>query len=62
MCFLAMEDTGIVINLRESNKNGQDDFGTFWDKCNEFLLLVVEQKHSIMSFMAKTVSVRDLIE
>ena len=38
---MAMEDTDIVIDLWESNKNGQDDFGTFWDKCNEFLLLVV---------------------
>ena len=35
---MAMEDSDIVIDLRECNKNGQDCFGIFWDKCNEFLI------------------------
>ena len=62
---MAMEDSDIVIDLQEYNKNGQDHFGIFWDKCNEFLTScasVHERRHSTISFMAKAVSVRDLIE
>ena len=62
---MAMEDSDIVIDLQEYNKNGQDHFGIFWDKCNKFLTsctYVHERRHSTISFMAKAVSVRDMIE
>ena len=62
---MAMEDSDIVIDLQEYNKNGQDHFGIFWDKCNKFLTSctsVHERRHSTISFMAKAVSVCDMIE
>ena len=62
---MAMEDSDIVIDLWECNKNGQDRFGIFWDKCNEFLTSctsVYERRCGTILFMTKAVSVRDLIE
>ena len=60
-----MEDSDIVMDLREYNKSGQDCFGIFWDKCNKFLTfctLVHERRHGTISFIAKADSVHDLIE
>ena len=62
---LLAEDSDIILDLREMNTNGQDKFFVFWSKCNEFLsqcTSVHERRHDNVTFMAKAISVRDLIE
>lgn len=34
---LEMEDSDIIVDLRECDTNGQDCFSLFWEKCNQFL-------------------------
>jgi hypothetical protein len=60
-----MEDADIIVDMRQCNQNGKDDFAVFWDKCTEFLASctsVQERRHEHVSFMARAISVRDLIE
>ncbi len=62
---LAMEDPEIVVDLRELNKNGSDRYSFFWDKCNQYLTSctsVHERRHNSVTFMAKAISICDLIE
>jgi hypothetical protein len=59
------EDAEIILDLLEINTNDSDRFTTFWDKCNEFLqtcTTVHERRHGTVTFMAKLISIRDLIE
>ena len=62
---LSLEDMDIVIDLREFNFNDKDTFCIFWSKCNEFLqscTSVHERRHETHTYMAKAVSIKDLIE
>lgn len=62
---LSLEDMDIVIDLREFNFNDKDTFCIFWSKCNEFLqscTSVHERRHGTHTYMAKAVSIKDLIE
>ena len=62
---LSMEDPDIIIDLRELNSNKSDRFSVFWDKCSQFLSTctsVHERRHDSVTFMAKAISVRDLVQ
>lgn len=62
---LLMEDPDIIIDLRKLNTNTSDHYSVFWEKCEQFLASctsVLERRHGEVSFMAKAISVRDLIE
>ena len=62
---LMMEDPDIIIDLRELNSNGKDRYGVFWENCAQFLsscTTVHERRHGQTTFMAKAISIRDLIE
>ena len=62
---LLAEDIDIIIDLRHLNSSSEDNFSLFWAKCNEYLTTcttVHERRHDTVSFMAKAISVRDLIE
>ena len=62
---LSMEDVDIVIDLRELNTNGKDKFEVFWEQCACYLsscTSVHERRHDSISYMAKAISIRDLIE
>ena len=62
---LAMEDPDVIIDLRELNSNGKDRFSVFWEKCSQYLSMctsVHDRRHGSVTFMAKAVSVRDLIQ
>ena len=62
---LSMEDIVIIIDLRELNSNKSNRFCVFWEKCSQFLSTctsVHERRHDSVSFMAKAISVRDLIQ
>lgn len=61
---LSMEDPDIVVDLRELNTNGADKYSVFWEKCQVYLsscTSVHERRHDNVTFMAKAISVRDLI-
>lgn len=60
-----MEDPDIIIDLRELNSNGNDRFSLFREKCSHYLstcTTVHERSHDSVTFMAKAISVRDLIQ
>ena len=60
-----MEDPDVIIDLRELNSIGGDDFKVFWEKCSQYLSMctsVHERRHDSVTFMAKAISVRDLIQ
>ena len=59
---LEMEDLDVTIDLRELNTNGHDHYSVFWDKCNEYLSGCTSRRHGVTTFMAKAISVRDLIQ
>ena len=59
---LLAEDLDIVLDLRELNSTGIDNFGVFWSKCNKFVTTctsVHERRHGTTTFM---VSIRDLTQ
>ena len=61
---LQMEDSDIIIDLRQHNIGRQAKYDVFWGKCSEFLqetTAVHERRHGDTCFMAKAISVRDLI-
>ena len=61
---LEREDFDIIVDLREGRTEGQTKYDTFWDKCNEFLqecATVHERHHGETCFMARAISVRDLV-
>ena len=62
---LLAEDIDIIIDLRHLNSSSEDNFSLFWAKCSEYLTTcttVHERRHDTVSFMAKAISVQDLIE
>ena len=63
---IEMEDPDILMDLRHQNTKASDKYGVFWTKCRKFLdecTAVQERRHdSVCTYMAKAVSVRDLVE
>ena len=62
---LSMQDPEIIIDLRELNTNNSHRFKVFWEKCSHFLSTctsVHERRHESVSYMAKAISVRDLVQ
>ena len=60
-----MEDPDILIDLRHVNTNGSDKYEVFWMHCRAFLdecTAVHERRHESVTYMAKAISVRDLVE
>ena len=61
---LENEDSDIIVDLREGRAEGQMKY-VFWSKCEEFLqecTAVQERRHGETCFMARAISVRDLID
>ena len=61
---LDSEDFDIVIDMRELNEGRTAKYDDFWDKCKEYIsesTAVPERRHGEICFMAKAISVRDLI-
>ena len=61
---LEMEDPDIIVDLRELNKGHSSKFSTFWEKMKEYLnesSAVHERRHGQVTYLAKAISVRDLI-
>lgn len=61
---LEMEDTDIIVDLRENNGSQSDEYKVFWECLQSFLrdsTAVHERRHGIVTYMAKAISVRDLI-
>ncbi len=55
----------IIIDLRELNEGRASKYNDFWDKCSEYLsecIAVPERRHGDFCYMAKAISVRDLIQ
>uniref|UniRef100_A0A1X7UZ84 Uncharacterized protein n=1 Tax=Amphimedon queenslandica TaxID=400682 RepID=A0A1X7UZ84_AMPQE len=62
---LAMQDPDIIVDLRHLNSNESDRFTVFREKCTQYLstcTAVHERRHDTVTFMAKAISVRDLIQ
>lgn len=58
------EDTDIIIDMRHMNSGRKPKYDEFWLKCSEYLqesTTVHERRHGDTCFMAKAISVRDLI-
>ena len=62
---LEMEDADIIVDLRENNGSHSDKYEEFW-KCLQIFLqestAVHERRQSTTTYMAKAISVRDLIQ
>lgn len=61
---LDVEDPDIIIDLRELNAGQSDKYKVFWRSCEAYLAectAVHERRHGTATFMAKAISVRDLI-
>ena len=61
---LASEDLDVIIDLREMNEGRVAKFDIFWENCAEYIsecTTVPERRHGEVCFMAKAISVRDLI-
>ena len=59
------EDPDIIVDLREFNTNSSDNYSIFWEKCSMFLsecTAVHERRHDTVVFMAKAISIRDLLQ
>ena len=60
-----MEDEDIIVDLRENNGSHSDKYKEFW-KCLQIFLqestAVHERRQSTTTYMAKAISVRDLIQ
>lgn len=62
---LDAEDIDIIIDLREMNEGRAAKYDDFWAMCSEYLsecTAVPDRRHGNFCFMAKAVSVRDLIQ
>jgi hypothetical protein len=60
-----MEDPDILIDLRALNSNQSDKNGVFWKKCEAYLqecTAVHERRHDNATYLARAISVRDLVE
>lgn len=61
---IASEDLEIMIDMRELNQGRVAKYDTFWAKCSEYIsecTAVQERRHGDICFMAKAISIRDLI-
>ena len=61
---LESEDADIIVDLREFNGRSTDRYKVFWEICETYLnecTAVHEHRHDSVVFMAKAISVRDLI-
>ena len=62
---LEMEDPDFVVDLRELNTSHSNRFSTFWEKMRIFLnesSTVHERQHGEVTYMARAISVRDIIQ
>ena len=62
---LEMEDLDLIVDLRELNTNHSDKYAPFWEKMKIYLdeaSAVNERRHGTVVYMAKAISVRDLIQ
>jgi hypothetical protein len=62
---LEMEDPDLIVDLRENNGRTTDKFKVFWECMEKYLnesTAVQERRHGNVTFMAKAISVRDLIQ
>ena len=62
---LQSEDPDIIVDLREFNGRQTDLYKVFWENCASYLqdcTAVHERHHDSVVYMAKAISVRDLIE
>lgn len=62
---ILMEDPDILVDLRELNTNGSDQYSVFWKHCESFLqecTTVHERRHDNATYLARAISVRDLVE
>lgn len=62
---LEMEDPDLLINLRENNGHKGNKFASFWEKVAVYLndsTAVQDRRHGLVTYMAKAISIRDLIE
>ena len=62
---LETEDLDILIDLRHQNTNQSDKYEVFWTCALTFLnenTAVHERRHDQATYMAKAISVRDLVE
>ena len=60
-----MEDRDIFVDLRELNSNHSDKYSVFWMKCESYLqecTAVHERRHDSATYLARAISVRDLVE
>ena len=60
-----MEDPDILLDLRHLNENKQDKCAVFWEQCQVYLnecTAVHERRHDAVTYIAKAISVRDLVE
>ena len=62
---LEMEDPDLIIDMRGQNKGHSDRFAVLWEKMRVYLnesSAVHEHRHGEVTYMAKAISVRDLIQ
>ena len=62
---IEMEDPDVIVDLRELNKGHSSKFTNFWEKMKVFLnesSAVHERRHGQTTYMAKAISVRDLVQ
>ena len=62
---LENEDPDIIVDLHEGRAEGQTKYDIFWKKCEEFLqecTAVHKRRHGKTCFMARAISVHDLID
>ena len=62
---LEVEDIDLIVDLRELNKGHSNKFAVFWEKMKVYLnesSAVHERRHGEITYMAKAISVRDLIQ
>jgi hypothetical protein len=61
---LRSEDLDVIIDLRETNEGRVGKYDIFWEKCSEYIsecTAIPERRHGEVCFMAKAISVRDLV-
>ena len=62
---LEMEEPDLLLDLRAHNSSHSNQFSVFWEKLQAFLndqSTVHERRHGDVAYMAKIISVRDLVQ
>ena len=60
-----MEDPDLLVDLCELNSNQSDKYKVFWKECDSYLqecTAVHERRHDSATYLARAISVRDLVE